>query len=271
MGCLRCAAAGKSLWAQLAVSSASMSAARGDSSGRDSRNPTPPPPAQPSGRHCCIGITRFSEALRSRHVQPRCAGVHVVIQDVGSAHSPPRRAPAERTEPEEAKQEPPVPKDWRFTCYGFSEWTSSTTDGATMPRCRLGFRPPRELYQGGVEREHEESHAQSKQRHQPTLETTIDRDPTLLETLQAPKPEPPVDWERLQRRLETVRDRWLNASQSLYLATGKTATKILDRDWYRDADRLQASMNRSAVRAATAATSAAKAVQRRIREFGNPD
>ena len=78
-------------------------------------------------------------------------------------------------------------------------------------------------------------------------------------------------FKRLQRRLETVRERWLNASQSLYLATGKTSTKILDRDWTRDADRLHASMNRTASRAATAATSAAEAVQRRIREFGNPD
>jgi hypothetical protein len=247
-----------------------MSASREDSSGRESRNPTPPP-LQPSGRHCCIGITRFSEALRSRHVQPRCAGVHVVIQDVGSARSPPRRPPAERTEPEEPKQDPPVPQDWRFTCYGFSEWTSSATDGATTPRCRLGFRPPREMYQGGVEREHENSPVQSKQRHQPTVESTGDRGLTLPETLHAPKPEPPLDWERLQRRLETVRERWLNASQSLYLATGKTSTKILDRDWTRDADRLHASMNRTASRAATAATSAAEAVQRRIREFGNPD
>jgi hypothetical protein len=249
-----------------------MGAPQGDTNGREGRNPSPPSPLQPSGRHCCIGITRFSEALRSRHVQPRCAGLHVVIQDVSPTHPPPRQDAVERTEPEEPKQEASVAKDWRFTCYGFSEWSSSGTAGATLPRCRLGFRPPREFSQPGADREHKAPPALSSQSYKPTLEPMENQaGPSLADTLQATRPEPTVGRERLQQRLDKLRERWLKAGQSLYLATGKTATKICDRDWSRDVDRLHASMSRTATRAATAATGAAEAAQRRIRDLGNPD
>lgn len=248
-----------------------MGAPEGDQGGRDGRDPRPPPPLQPSGRHCCIGITRFSEALRSRHVQPRCAGVHVVIQDVSPARHPPRQDTTEHTEPEEPKQEASVPKDWRFTCYGFSEWSSSGTAGATLPRCRLGFRPPGEMSQSGVDREHKAPPALSSQSHKATLEPTENQAPSLAEALQVTRPESTVDWERLQQRLGKLRERWVNAGQSLYIATGKTATKVCDRDWSRDADRLQASMKHTATRAGSAATGALEAVQRRIRDLGKPD
>lgn len=229
----------------------------------------PPPPQQPAGRHCCIGITRFSEALRSRHLQPRCAGVHVVIQDVSAARPPARKAPAERTDPETPRQEPSVPpEDWRFTCYGFSEWTSGTA-GATMPRCRFGIRPPREWSQTEADRENAPSPAHSSQGHKPTPRQKESSGPPMPENWQVTKPT--SDWERIQKRLDTVRERWINTGHSLYVATGKTAAKIRDRDWSRDADRLQMSMNRTASRAADAATTTAKAVQRRIREIGNPD
>lgn len=230
----------------------------------------PSPPHQPAGRHCCIGITRFNEAMRSRQVQPRCAGVHVVIQD--ATRPSPGRNQAESVESEEPKQQPSVTNDWRFTCYGFSEWTSNGTAGTTIPRCRFGLRPFREMSQTGLAREHVPTSTKTSQHHKAPLEPKRDEAQPLPETAQVTtKPEPAFDWERLQQRLGMVHERWVNAGHSLYTATGKTATKILDRDWARDIDRLHASMNRTGSRATTAASSAAEAVQRRLREFRSPD
>ena len=222
--------------------------------------PTPPtpPPTGPAGRHCCVGITRFNQAMLRRGAGPRCAGVHVIVQDApGRDGSTARQAPASG-QPAEKQATPPVGDDWRFTCYGFSEWSSTgTADGAPpMPRCRLGYRPPRELADAAAPAAGQAP--EKSRRSDPPPERGSPQESTVL------SPHGAVGWERAQERLGAVGDRWVHAGSALYNATGKTATKLTSRDWSHDATKLQAAMSKTASRGVAAATAAADTVRRRL-------
>lgn len=236
-----------------------------------SSSPTPPsgrptPPPVPAGRHCCVGITRFNQAMLRRGAAPRCAGVHVIVQDaagqVGSAAGQ-QAGPASRL-PAEKQATPPAEDDWRFTCYGFSEWTSTgTADGAApMPRCRFGYRPPHEL-----------THADTAPAARGAPERSSRSDPPP-ERANAPawpgsqdktdRDISPQGWERAQERFVAVGDRWVHAGSALYTATGRTATKLASREWNRDATRLQVAMSKTASRGGAVAAAAADTVLRRL-------
>ena len=196
------------------------------------------------GKHCCIGIARFSQAMRDRQLQPRCSGVHVIVQ--GKPRQQQQQQPAAAAEEagerppaaprDEASKPEPADPDWQFTCYGYSDWASVAGKGAA-PRCRFGYRPARE-------RERETAGP-------PQVAPEADRP--------SPGPPPrPVDdatWERSRKRLEALSERWSGAGSALYRSCERTADKVGSRDFGADAAKLQLSMGRTASRLGDSAAS----------------
>ena len=210
--------------------------------------------------------------------------MHVIVQDAPSARPPPGKGAADSaaqpgTQPGKPQQQSHMDKEWRFTCYGFAEWTSNgPAGGAPMPRCRVGFRKPSEMSQPGPNREHEAAPPRPDRRHNPLTEQQAGQsrrpEATAPETIQVAQPSGAgagLDWERAQQRLAAVGDRWAHAGTTLYAATGKSATKLRNRDWSRDASKLQTAMSRTASRTATAATDAADAIRTRLVGSQKPD